>query len=98
MTPAPGVHYNIILLGESNVGKTTILSRFMEEKFVPVQTTVVPASVYFKDVVLDPTSQRCVTPGPTFTVQLQLWDTAGQERFDCLTRLHYQASDGDNFT
>lgn len=74
--------YRILLLGASNVGKTSILKRFVENELYNGPTTV---NVYraFKTVNVQ-----------GFNIQLQILDTAGAEMFHSLIRAYYHNMDG----
>eukprot|EP01112_Ceratiomyxa_fruticulosa_P020670 TRINITY_DN711_c0_g1_i5.p1 TRINITY_DN711_c0_g1~~TRINITY_DN711_c0_g1_i5.p1 ORF type:complete len:146 (+),score=4.11 TRINITY_DN711_c0_g1_i5:240-677(+) len=73
----------LLIIGDSNVGKSSILLRFTESVFTdgPVQMT----SVDFK-------SRSLRIDG--VPVQLQIWDTAGQERFRTITSSFYRGAHG----
>lgn len=65
--------YKLVFLGEHNVGKTSLITRFMYDSFdTSYQATIgidfLSKTVYLKEK----------------TVRFQLWDTAGQERFRSL--------------
>ena len=67
----------VIFIGESTVGKTSILFRFSNGRF---ETNVQPtfgAGFINKDVVANDQGK---------TVKLFLWDTAGQERYAAMTK------------
>ncbi|XP_008406994.1 ras-related protein Rab-44 isoform X2 [Poecilia reticulata] len=67
--------YNVVMIGESCVGKTSFMKRAQSGKF----SLDIPASVG-----LDSCKWTVVVDGKP--VVLQLWDTAGQERFHSITR------------
>ncbi len=60
----------ILVVGDANVGKTTLLHRFVKGEFVDTTTMTVGANFFSKLIELE-----------TIICQLQLWDVAGQERF-----------------
>ncbi|XP_049631502.1 LOW QUALITY PROTEIN: ras-related protein Rab-39B-like [Suncus etruscus] len=76
--------FRIILLGDSTVGKSSLLRRYTEGIFVESgpHTVGVDFSVHFVEVE------------PGVQVKLQFWDTAGQERFRSVTRSYYRNSAG----
>ncbi|XP_027857729.1 uncharacterized protein LOC114135025 isoform X1 [Xiphophorus couchianus] len=70
--------YNVVMIGESCVGKTSFMKRAQSGKF----SLDIPASVG-----LDSCKWTVVVDGKP--VVLHLWDTAGQERFHSITRQVY---------
>ncbi|XP_042296402.1 ras-related protein Rab-42 [Sceloporus undulatus] len=76
--------FRILLLGDSTVGKTSLLRRYTERCFVPSPCPTVGVEFYSKMMELP----------PGIKVKLQLWDTAGQERFRCITRSFYRNAVG----
>ncbi|CDO95906.1 unnamed protein product [Kluyveromyces dobzhanskii CBS 2104] len=73
----------ILLLGDSGVGKSCLLVRFVEDKFTPTFITTI--GIDFKIKTVDINGKR---------VKLQLWDTAGQERFRTITTAYYRGAMG----
>ncbi|XP_029356973.1 uncharacterized protein rab44 isoform X3 [Echeneis naucrates] len=67
--------YNVLMVGDSSVGKTSFMKRAQSGKF----SLDLPASVG-----LDSCMWTVVVDGKP--VVLKLWDTAGQERFHSMTR------------
>ncbi|XP_034537696.1 ras-related protein Rab-44 isoform X2 [Notolabrus celidotus] len=72
---AIGNCYNVVMVGDSSVGKTSYMKRAQSGKF----SLDLPASVG-----LDSCMWTVVVDGKP--VVLQIWDTAGQERFHSITR------------
>ena len=70
----------IVLLGEAGVGKTSIISQFVEQTFQEdIQSS---AGGTFS-------SKTCVY-GNNQILKLEIWDTAGQERYRSLTTMFYK--------
>ncbi|KAI5619445.1 ras-related protein Rab-3B-like [Silurus asotus] len=76
--------FRIIMLGDSTVGKSSMLKRYTEDRFLECinETVGVDFYVHFLEVE------------PGMMVKLQFWDTAGQERFRSVTRSYYRNSVG----
>ncbi|KAG9276427.1 ras-related protein Rab-42b isoform X2 [Astyanax mexicanus] len=76
--------FRIIMLGDSTVGKSSMLKRYTEDQFLECinQTVGVDFYVHFLEVE------------PGVRIKLQFWDTAGQERFRSVTRSYYRNSVG----
>ena len=74
---------NLILIGESKVGKSCFLTRYYDNKFSNNFMTSVGIDKGIKIIKIKDT-----------TYKLILWDTAGQERFRSLPEKYYQNADG----
>lgn len=72
--PAFEYQFRIILIGDSMVGKSSLLRYFTEGTCPNVCEATVGVDFFAKVIE--------VAPG--IRVKLQLWDTAGQERFRCV--------------
>jgi small GTP-binding protein len=71
-----------LLIGESGVGKTCLLLRFVDDMFNPSFMSTVGIDFKVKTIRL--------TNGKE--VKLQIWDTAGQERFRTITKAFYRGA------
>jgi len=71
----------IVLLGDTGVGKTSIVVRYVEQRFSSVMSPTIGASFLTKTICID-----------GVRVKLQLWDTAGQERFRSLAPMYYRGA------
>ena len=74
----------VVLVGESKVGKTSIISQFMDNIFQIGLPSTVGSSFMNK-------SMKCVDLNKI--VNLQIWDTAGQERYRSVTKMLYKDAD-----
>jgi len=72
----------IIILGESGVGKTAILNKYISGKFIEEHKATIGADFLTKELTVD---NKLIT--------LQIWDTAGQERFQSLGSAFYRGAD-----
>lgn len=73
----------LLIIGESNVGKTSILQRFIDNSFEKSFSTTIGIDFRSKSIKVDKQE-----------IELQIWDTAGQERFFSITKSYYRGSDG----
>lgn len=73
----------ILMLGESGVGKSSILTRFVDKKFSTNFITTLGVEYKHKLVMMNEKK-----------VFLQVWDTAGQEKFRTITPVYYRKVDG----
>lgn len=62
--------FKMVLLGESAVGKSSLVLRFVKGQFHEYQESTIGAAFLTQTVSVD-----------DITVKLELWDTAGQERY-----------------
>ena len=83
MTSEPSVTFKILTIGESGVGKTCVLRRFVENKFLKNHLATI--GIDFKTKTLNINNQE---------IKLKIWDTAGQERFRNITTQYYKGADG----
>eukprot|EP00161_Ancyromonas_sigmoides_P024742 TRINITY_DN8139_c0_g1_i2.p2 TRINITY_DN8139_c0_g1~~TRINITY_DN8139_c0_g1_i2.p2 ORF type:complete len:262 (-),score=112.49 TRINITY_DN8139_c0_g1_i2:34-768(-) len=70
------VDVKVVVLGQQGVGKTCLVSRYVDDKFEVTKPTVGAAFVLK------------VVPAGSRKYTLGIWDTAGQERFDCLSSFY----------
>lgn len=75
----------IVLIGDSSVGKSALVYRFIQNKLLTESKATVGIAFLKQSLVDEET-------GEEFT--LQIWDTAGQEKFQSVTTHHYRAADG----
>ena len=71
----------IVLLGESGVGKTSIISRYITGKFNKNCESTNGASYSSKTIKLPKLKKE---------LKLDIWDTAGQEKYRSLTKFFYK--------
>jgi len=76
--------FRLILIGDSTVGKSSLLRCFTDGKFAEVSDPTVGVDFF----------ARLVQVRDGTRVKLQLWDTAGQERFRSITKSYYRNSVG----
>ncbi|XP_062514245.1 ras-related protein Rab-9A-like [Corticium candelabrum] len=72
----------VVILGDGGVGKSSLMQRFVSNKFDSQSFHTIGVEFLNKDVPID---------GETYT--LQIWDTAGQERFKSLRTPFYRGAD-----
>ena len=71
----------VVLLGESGVGKTSIISRYTTNTFSSILMSTTGASFATKTMMLEEENQ---------SVKFEIWDTAGQERYRALAKVFYK--------
>jgi len=82
MTSRKKVLLKVIILGDSGVGKTSLMNQYVNRKFSIQYKATIGADFLTKEVYVD---ERNVT--------MQIWDTAGQERFQSLGVAFYRGAD-----
>jgi Ras-related protein Rab-2A len=75
--------FKYIIVGDSSVGKSCILSQFLEKKFRYNHEVTIGVEFGCKHIIID-----------GMNIKLQIWDTAGQEAFKSITRSYYRGSAG----
>ena len=83
MSSDSSVTFKILTIGESGVGKTCVLRRFVENKFLKNHLATI--GIDFKTKTLNINNRE---------IKLKIWDTAGQERFRNITTQYYKGADG----
>ncbi|XP_022197227.1 ras-related protein Rab-18-B isoform X4 [Nilaparvata lugens] len=73
----------ILIIGESGVGKSSLLMRFVDNEFNADQAITIGVDFKCKKIALNGN-----------TIKLAIWDTAGQERFRTLTPSYYRDAQG----
>lgn len=73
--------FKLVLLGESAVGKSSLVLRFVKGQFHEYQESTIGAAFLTQTVCIDDT-----------TVKFEIWDTAGQERYHSLAPMYYRGA------
>ncbi len=75
---SPKMQYKVVIVGDSAAGKTSILNRYVYEKWSTKVPTTIGVEFTHKEV--------------NDSTKLVIWDTAGQERFQSLTSTLYRGA------
>ena len=75
--------YKVILIGDSGVGKTNILSRYIYNEFKSDSKSTIGVEFASKRITISNT-----------LIKAQIWDTAGHERYRAITNTYYKGSNG----
>lgn len=73
--------FKIILIGDSNVGKTCVVQHFKSGVYTETQQNTIGVDFTVRSLEIDGKK-----------VKLQVWDTAGQERFRTITQSYYRSA------
>lgn len=74
-------HFKLVLLGDTAVGKSCLVVRFVRDEFFEFQEPTIGAAFLTQSVTLDNT-----------IVKFEIWDTAGQERYRSLAPMYYRGA------
>ena len=75
--------FKLVLIGDSFVGKTNIMSKYLKNEFHENSKATVGVEFGSKRFEIDGVS-----------IKAQIWDTAGQERYKSITNAYYKGSKG----
>ena len=84
MEESKQLDFNVILVGDSNVGKTSILKKFIDGSFANKLTCTISVEYFAKNLKID----------KNLYAKLAIYDTAGQEKYRSLTRQYYHNANG----
>ena len=73
--------FKIIIIGDSNTGKTSILNRYVKRTFNEHYVCTMGVDFLMKTIILN-----------NSLMKLQLWDTAGMEKFKHITHSYYRGA------
>ena len=73
----------LLIIGDSTVGKTSILSKYASKTFNENYLATVGLDFFTKDETID-----------NKIIRIKIWDTAGQERYKALTKCFFQKAQG----
>ena len=75
--------FKLIIIGDTSVGKTNILTKYLRNEFDPNSKSTVGVEFGTKNIEVDNNK-----------IKLQIWDTAGQERYRAITSSYYKGAKG----
>jgi len=75
--------FKVVLIGDSGVGKSNLLSRFTRNEFSMESKSTIGVEFATRSIAVDGK-----------TIKAQIWDTAGQERYRAITSAYYRGAVG----
>ncbi|CAF1562971.1 unnamed protein product [Adineta steineri] len=75
--------FKVVLIGDSGVGKSNLLSRFTRNEFNLESKSTIGVEFATRSIQVDKK-----------TIKAQIWDTAGQERYRAITSAYYRGAVG----
>ena len=83
MTEEFDLIFKIVLIGDSGVGKTNLLARYLKKEYK--EETKATVGVEFGEKKYELSGLK---------IKAQIWDTAGQERYKAITSMYYKGAKG----
>ena len=77
------INLKLLLVGDSSIGKTSLLLQYTDEIFAQKHTPTIGVEYKIKEIKYK-----------DFVLKLQIWDTAGQERYHSITKNFFHNADG----
>ncbi|XP_023348520.1 ras-related protein Rab-13 isoform X1 [Eurytemora carolleeae] len=74
--------FKIVLLGDTEVGKTSMISRFVDDEFSSLSHPTIGVDFKLKILEID-----------GYLVKVQIWDTAGLEKYASASEMYYRGAD-----
>ena len=73
--------FKCVLLGDSTVGKTSMMTRLVQNAYTGYHEPTIGAAFRVKSLIVD-----------EYTIKYEIWDTAGQERYRSLAPMYYRGA------
>lgn len=73
--------HKVVLLGQTAVGKTCLISRFVSNIFLQNFVPTLGGTFHSKEIKYETIKKR---------IKLEIWDTAGQEKYRSITKMYYK--------
>ena len=94
------IDIKIVLVGDANVGKTSIVNRYSYNRFNYLSESTIGASYNSKTLIYNycPETYKVIdnndlNSSHKLKVRINIWDTAGQEKYKALSSLYYKNAD-----
>jgi len=87
MSKTEGIVYKLLLVGESGVGKTSLVKQFVYREFDDMYTKTLGANLYKKEIGLE-------VSGKTETAKLMIWDLFGDNLFQGIMKSAFNGAEG----
>jgi len=84
MSEKESLQCKVVLIGETRVGKTSIINRYISDNFSSSLSPTPGASFTAKTVFIKDYNQ---------SIKFEIWDTAGQEKYRSLAKVFYTNRD-----
>ena len=81
MAEEGAINCKVVLIGESGVGKTSIITRYTQNTFKSQRLPTTGANFVTKTIILEDENK---------SIKFEIWDTAGQETYRSLAKVFYK--------
>lgn len=79
------LQFKLVLLGDSSVGKSSIVHRFVKDTFDELRESTIGAAFMSQSIIVKDSETH-----DDITIKFEIWDTAGQERYKSLAPMYYR--------
>ncbi|CCD23531.1 Rab family GTPase YPT52 NDAI_0B04980 [Naumovozyma dairenensis CBS 421] len=79
------LQFKLVLLGDSSVGKSSIVHRFVKDSFDELRESTIGAAFLAQTIKIKDTETQ-----EDIDIKFEIWDTAGQERYKSLAPMYYR--------
>ncbi|CCC68847.1 hypothetical protein NCAS_0B07630 [Naumovozyma castellii] len=79
------LQFKLVLLGDSSVGKSSIVHRFVKDSFDELRESTIGAAFLSQTIKIKAEEQE-----EDVVIKFEIWDTAGQERYKSLAPMYYR--------
>ncbi|EJS42926.1 ypt52p [Saccharomyces arboricola H-6] len=83
------LQFKLVLLGDSSVGKSSIVHRFVKDTFDELRESTIGAAFLSQSITIHPNDGNEANPKDV-VIKFEIWDTAGQERYKSLAPMYYR--------
>ncbi|CAI1551274.1 hypothetical protein SEUBUCD646_0K02340 [Saccharomyces eubayanus] len=83
------LQFKLVLLGDSSVGKSSIVHRFVKDTFDELRESTIGAAFLSQSITIHPNDGNEAN-AKGVVVKFEIWDTAGQERYKSLAPMYYR--------
>ncbi|KAH3900602.1 related to GTP-binding protein YPT52 [Saccharomycodes ludwigii] len=85
------LQYKLVLLGDSSVGKSSIVQRFVKDSFDEQRESTIGAAFLSQTIkIKSPNKDNDQENDEDIAIKFEIWDTAGQERYRSLAPMYYR--------
>ena len=78
-------NFKVVLIGSPNVGKTSLVNKFVTNQFKKNYIATIGVNVMVKDIKKE-------VNGKKYHIQMSVWDVGGQEKFGKIRSMYYKGS------